>query len=128
MIDLVNKVTGNRFNSDDYYDAVYDISMEKFVLGFDTCRYMEIMNELVAWIDRFAHEYIDPSLIPDSEMFNVIDYGEATYYSYHSAIYFRNDEHVFTRDDFNDIESIPETLITAWNFFKANQTVLLKRV
>ena len=128
MFDLVNKVTDSQFTFDDYPDTIFNFTMKKFKSGYDTCRYMALMNELVAWIDRFAHEYVEPSLIPASEIYNVVDYGEITYYSYHSDIYFRNNEQVFTRDDFNDIGSIPKTLITAWEFFKMNQDVLLKLV
>jgi len=147
FVDCLNKFTNTSFDYYTYDSDSEDICeiCEKFH-GLNTTCYIQIINYHIIWIDRFAHKYVDNSLIPDSEKSNAIDSNGVTYYSINqnenremiesngtpyyedeNDICFRNDGHVFTRDDFDNIESIPEILKTAWELFKTHHTILLKK-
>ena len=77
-----------------------------------------MMSYLINWIDRFAHEYIEKDLIPESEKTNVELYDGIPYYDWENDLYTRNSYKNFSHEEINCMKDIPENLQACWEFFK----------
>ena len=76
----------------------------------DSIAYFDMMNYLITWIDRWAHDLVDPSKIPESEKTNIYEYGGIKSYD--------DENDLPDRSKLLTIEcSRPECLNVVWELF-----------
>ena len=117
QVEYFNKMYSTSFTTDDWQNDKTDGTIWDSGEN-DTGHYFCLMSYLINWIDRFAHEYIENKLIPESEKTNVTFYDGIPYYDFENDLYIRNNCKNFSREKITCIEDIPENLQACWKFFK----------
>lgn len=117
QVEYFNKMFNTTFTIDDWTNdktdgTIWDNRED------DTGHYFCLMSYLINWIDRFAHEYIEKDLIPESEKTNVELYDGIPYYDWENDLYTRNSYKNFSHEEINCMKDIPENLQACWEFFK----------
>ena len=97
------------------FSGEFDEELEKVwydnIKGSETLAYFDMLNYLIIWIDRWAHDIVDPAKIPESEKTNIYEYGGIKGYDHENDL---PDRHkLMTSED-----TIPECLGTVWELFK----------
>ncbi len=78
---FLNIVFQTDYSDDDVwsFNGEYEEELEKVwydnIKGSDTLAYFDMLNYLIVWIDRWAHDIVDPAKIPESEKTNIYEYG-----------------------------------------------------
>ena len=88
---------------------------DKFWEPYDTIDYFYLIEYVNTWIDRWAHEFVEDSKIPEKERTYAVVRDGITDYDFFGSLHLRDKETLF-RGDF-DIDTIPESLKTCWELF-----------
>lgn len=81
QIQFLNIIFQTDYSTDNVYSfsGEYEEELEKVwydnINSSDSIAYFDMMNYLITWIDRWAHDLVDPSKIPESEKTNIYEYG-----------------------------------------------------
>ena len=96
--------------NDDMDDELDEAWYEK-LNGSETMSYFLLMNYLIIWIDRWAHDIVDPSKVPEESKKHIMEYGGIK--KYHNETDLDQRTTLLTRDDLNN----PECLNPMWELF-----------
>ncbi len=96
-------------DDDDEYDNKF------WAEPYDTIDYFYLIEYVNTWIDRWAHEFVEDSKIPEKERTYAVVRDGITDYDFFGSLHLRDKETLF-RGDF-DIDTIPESLKTCWELF-----------
>lgn len=104
------------------YNGEYEEELEKAwydnIKGSETLSYFDMMNYFIVWIDRWAHDIVDPSKIPESEKTNIYEYGGIKGYDHENDL---PDRHKVLTGE----HTSPECLETVWELFLLCEDELL---
>ena len=84
----------------------------------DTLSYFDMLNYLMIWIDRWAHDIVDPSMIPKESKQHIMEYGGIK--EYHVETDLDNRTKLLTEES-----EQPECLTPVWELFKMCEDEIL---
>lgn len=124
QIQFLNIIFQTDYSSDDVYSfsGEYEEELEKVwydnINAPDSLAYFNMMNYLIIWIDRWAHDLVDPSKIPESEKTNIYEYGGIKDFDGDNDL---PDRHKLFTGEYSQ----PECLNTVWELFKMCEDEIL---
>ena len=116
-VQYLNKIFKTNYTVDDYvnFDGEMDDELDEAwyekLNGSETISYFQLMNYLIIWIDRWAHDIVDPSKIPEESKKHIMEYGGIKKYHCETDLDLRTT--LLMRDDLNN----PECLNPVWELF-----------
>ena len=120
-IQYLNKLFDTNYTVNDDQNEVMDDELEKAWydnIEEDTLWYFDILNYLMIWIDRWAHDLIDPSMIPKESKQHIMEYGGIK--QYHIETDLNNRTKLLTSE-----HSQPDCLTPVWELFKMCEDEIL---